>query len=482
MCEHRSSLLLGAQVVLLWCILGVVASVNAQSHQPSQCIPPLQGSYVPPPGAHSWGHDQTWAATNMEHKAFSNCFPPPPPGGSQDHEFDSLMDAQITTNRGASYMWVRANARCRVHVTHTGSSGGTQHYETEMLQLDISGGGLPPGVAIRESPTNRSSGQLTIQPAPGGGYNVNSFFDVWTDLTIDGGASWLPSTSAAHMVLTSPSPEFFSPTQELPVRTSRYISARGFSAPYANGIIISNIFHYGFTASQPPPGPGGTVTHSFNSQLDFQVSTDGGATFVQHRAPANTVVRVTGMTDSEGTKYLETEMLQLNIAGGTLPPQIRVRETPSQPSLGRTHIRPVPGGSMIGSYFDIFTDVSTDNGLTWSPALCPHPVRLDGSYNKIPTVSEWGLIIMALLFLTVASIFIGRSHIPGMAANGFPLVASLFVRVLAAAVLLWLACVITIAATLATISTTDVVGSLISTVIGAYWVHLLVARPKAQVS
>jgi hypothetical protein len=246
-------------------------------------------------------------------------------------------------------------------------------------------------------------------------------------------------------------------------------------------MIVSNVFHYGFTTDYPPPVPNSSVVHNFGSQVDFQVSTDGGTTFAQHRAPANTSVRVTHMTNSEGTKYLQTEMLQLDITGGTLPPQVRVRESPVQASVGRTHIRSVPGGAMIGSYFDIFTEVSTNGGISWSPALCPHPVRLDGSYNKIPTLSEWGLIILALLLVTVASIFIGRSQVPGFAANGSLLVGSVFVRVLGVVVLLWLACVITIAMTIG-ISSTDVAGSLISSVIGAYWLHLLVARPKIQVS
>jgi len=467
-------------MILLWCLLGWAGSLNAQTHQPSKCIPPLQGSYVPPPGAHAWG--QNWAATNMQHKAFSHCFPPPPSGGSQDHEFDSLFDAQITTNGGVSYVWVRTPARTRVRVTHTNSTAGTDYFQTEMLQLDIAGGDLPPGVRIRQSPTNRSLGQLTIQPAPGGGYNVNSFFDVWTDLTPNGGALWLPSTTAARMVLTNPSPETFATSDRLPVRPSRYKSAPGFSAPYANGIIISNVTHYGFTANNPPPAPGGTVVHSFGSEVEFQVSVDGGVTFSQQRAPANTSVRVTHMADAEGTRYFETEMLQLDVSGGTLPPQVRVRESLARGSLGRTHIRPASGGAMVGSYFDIFTDVSLDGGQTWAPALCPHPVALESSSSTIPTLSEWGLIIMALLLVTVASIFISRSHAPGLAVNGSLFVASVFIRVGTVAAFLWLAGIAIFGSIAGTISSTDVAGSLISTVIGAYWVHLLVAWPKAQPS
>lgn len=137
---------------------------------------------------------------------------------------------------------------------------------------------------------------------------------------------------------------------------------------------------------------------------------------------------------------------------------------------------------MVGSYFDIFTDVSLDGGQTWAPALCPHPVALESSSSTIPTLSEWGLIIMALLLVTVASIFISRSHAPGLAVNGSLFVASVFIRVGTVAAFLWLAGIAIFGSIAGTISSTDVAGSLISTVIGAYWVHLLVAWPKAQPS
>jgi hypothetical protein len=66
-------------------------------------------------------------------------------------------------------------------------------YDTEMLQLDIQGGQMPPGVMIRESPTKQSLGQIRMTNAGGGLYHIDSFFDVFTELSIDGGQSWIPS-------------------------------------------------------------------------------------------------------------------------------------------------------------------------------------------------------------------------------------------------------------------------------------------------
>lgn len=74
----------------------------------------------------------------------------------------------------------------------------TGTFQTEMLALDLSGG----GAMIRESPTMASLGQTTITDLGGGLYRVESFFDVFTELSLDGGQNWLPATGPTHMVLT----------------------------------------------------------------------------------------------------------------------------------------------------------------------------------------------------------------------------------------------------------------------------------------
>jgi hypothetical protein len=91
-----------------------------------------------------------------------------------------------------------------------GSPPGTPYphiINTEMLQLDISGGGLPGGVRIRESPTLASMGKTTIlADTPSGPFHIDSFFDVFTELSIDGGQTWIPSGSAMHIVGNTPEP------------------------------------------------------------------------------------------------------------------------------------------------------------------------------------------------------------------------------------------------------------------------------------
>ena len=75
----------------------------------------------------------------------------------------------------------------------TGNVTGT--FATEMLQMDLQG--TVPGLGafmIRESPTLQSTGQTSIAPFPPGQFKIDSFFDVFTELSIDGGATWMPGT------------------------------------------------------------------------------------------------------------------------------------------------------------------------------------------------------------------------------------------------------------------------------------------------
>src|SRR5262249_21392327 len=85
-----------------------------------------------------------------------------------------------------------------VSMTSLGTQGSEQVYAAEMLQLDLSGGNLPPAMRIRESPTRNSTGETRISLDPNG-YRISSFFDVFTELSTDGGLTFSPSDTPGHM-------------------------------------------------------------------------------------------------------------------------------------------------------------------------------------------------------------------------------------------------------------------------------------------
>ena len=54
---------------------------------------------------------------------------------------------------------------------------------------------------IRESPTLPSLGMTTVSALGGGQYQIDSFFDVFTELSIDGGQSFIPSMGSTRVEL-----------------------------------------------------------------------------------------------------------------------------------------------------------------------------------------------------------------------------------------------------------------------------------------
>jgi hypothetical protein len=143
---------------------------------------------------------------------------------------------------------------------------------------------------------------------------------------------------------------------------------------------------------------------------------------------------------------------------------------------------------MIASFFDIFTEVSLDGGQTWSPSIGPARVAMrTPNPNPIPTLSQWGLIVLALLLLTLGTIYIRRQQ-PAMAfatggatqsqRNAPLFTAAIFGKALVATLALAAAGCVGAVLWFGSIAPRDVAGTLVSAVIAAYWVHLLIAARK----
>jgi hypothetical protein len=154
-------------------------------------------------------------------------------------------------------------------------------------------------------------------------------------------------------------------------------------------LLLRNPILGNFTDCFPPPANNGqTEVHSLGTTATFEISMDGGKTWQMMYSPAQAVIQITKTGENESGNVYETEMLQLNISGGTLPPYILGRESPTLRSTGVTIISgpdAVTGEYIIDSFFDIFTELSVDGGKTWLPADKSGIIKLKKAVTVVVT-------------------------------------------------------------------------------------------------
>lgn len=117
----------------------------------------------------------------------------PNPNVSEGATVQSFFDVftEISTDGGTT--WQPRSGTGSINVTQTlgGGGGGMQTWNMSVSALNA----MVPGVLFRESPTLSSIGTNTYTPVESG-YNIDSFFDVFLEISTDGGSTWQPTTAA----------------------------------------------------------------------------------------------------------------------------------------------------------------------------------------------------------------------------------------------------------------------------------------------
>jgi hypothetical protein len=176
---------------------------------------PPPGVYLSPQDVHAMysGPNLLIVLQAIQHQPFKDLDPahlPDPTGVTNEHhDFDSDLRGQgQCVGQGCTDFGIPSTfplvmgGRVQTVSLNKGPSDTTGTFVTEMVGMSLSGEGpTPPFVMVRESPSLPSLGQTRITDIGGGQYHIDSFFDVFTELSFDGGANWLPSTGPTRVDL-----------------------------------------------------------------------------------------------------------------------------------------------------------------------------------------------------------------------------------------------------------------------------------------
>lgn len=115
--------------------------------------------------------------------------------------FDVFVDVSIPSlNTSGPFVGTGPSDATDTIIQRLTGLGGPGTFNTQMTQLDMS---LGNGLFVRIDPQTPSTGQTTIEDIGAGEYKITSFFDIFTDISLDGGNTWTPSTGPAVMTLES---------------------------------------------------------------------------------------------------------------------------------------------------------------------------------------------------------------------------------------------------------------------------------------
>jgi hypothetical protein len=92
--------------------------------------------------------------------------------------------------------------RIQMKVNDKGLNNVTGSWDTEIVSMSLSGNVPDVGpVLMQKSPTLASVGHVTVDDIGGGLYHIDSFFDVFMELSVDGGANWIPATASTRFTI-----------------------------------------------------------------------------------------------------------------------------------------------------------------------------------------------------------------------------------------------------------------------------------------
>lgn len=153
-------------------------------------LPNPEFTYSSPGGEAAW-HPPGKAVNErgLRITAFDGVSPTQLPTGEWTFDTNFLLSYDMSLEVDGVVYPVAGNGAARM--AGTAPAGQEPRvFDIELLSLDISGGIPGGGFMLRESPTLASTGQLLFGRLPDDRYLIDNFFDVFTEMSLDGGATW----------------------------------------------------------------------------------------------------------------------------------------------------------------------------------------------------------------------------------------------------------------------------------------------------
>ena len=186
-------------------IMVAMSPVSAVITTNDPSLPPLEPSgYLTADDVHNqYGNDPTVLEILLEraiHKAILVEIRQRTQKGEEEF-FESVLEVDNVRVNGADTGPATLNGPVHTIVFGKDPADDTGFWETEMVSMQLSGNVGGNNVLIRESPSLPSEGQTTVTDIGGGQFQIESFFDVFTELSLDNGQTWVPSNGAARVTL-----------------------------------------------------------------------------------------------------------------------------------------------------------------------------------------------------------------------------------------------------------------------------------------
>ncbi len=384
---------------------------------PNASLPPLEGVYLTAADVHATFHgpDLEVVLQDVRHRPFA--IQPVQiaiVGNDEVERFQSSLRATVTVNSAALGLDgtpIPVEFLGPVVTRVSGKAGQTTGtFDTEMLSMSLSGQiQTPEGsleVKLRESPSRPSKGRTSVSRLPDGNFQIDSFFDVFTELSVDGGRTWIPTDAPVHVQAQNSGIQAANP--ELPPNDGIYRTPGQVHAEYQGAdlqIVLQDVRHSAFRDVERQV-VGSDEVEQFQSTVVgiATISGQGLDRYMTEVALDGLVTTVVRGKANKTTGFFDTEMLQLDLTGqiqlpgSSAPLNVTLRESPTRASTGRTSIRALGNGNYhIDSFFDVFTELTVDGGQTWTPSTTSAGVELTAP-PRLETIDVVGPATVAVFF------------------------------------------------------------------------------------